>query len=219
MTKEGETHHGSVFFPLPDGSAVLYKLEGQAEAPGPVDTIARTFAAKANQVVELDVANWLKQPQRFRVDIRPAEGTDPSTKLGGHEHVDVPANQSRAYRLAFFAYKEATTNVDVYFINDKNGEYLFYKLSLTTTSSGVLDTISMQAPLRQLTSHALPLTNPLDVPVSFTATVNSTEVTVAPSVEVPAKGKVEFLDERPLPQETTSQPRSPRRARHLQLRL
>jgi len=65
----------------------------------------------------------------------------------------------------------------------------------------------MQAPLRQLTSHMLPLFNPLDEPVSFTASISNAEVTVPQSLEVPAKGKAELpIEFRPLlPQETTSQ--------------
>jgi hydrocephalus-inducing protein len=71
----------------------------------------------------------------------------------------------------------------------------------------VLDSIAMQAPLRQLTSHMLPLHNPLDAPVTFTASVNNAEVTVAPSITVDAGGKAELpIEWRPLlPKETTSQ--------------
>jgi hydrocephalus-inducing protein len=29
MTAEGQLHEGSVFFPIPDGSGLLYKLQGQ----------------------------------------------------------------------------------------------------------------------------------------------------------------------------------------------
>ena len=212
MTKENEEgevrkHQGTVFFPLPDGTAILYSLEGEADPPGPADTISQSLACKQAHILDLEVPNWLKLPQRFRVDIRPGEGTDPSTVLKGHEHVDVPAGQSRAFKLSYFAYKEGPTTGQVHFINDKTGEYVFYNLSLTGAPAGTLSSIPMQAPLRQLTSHMLPIANPLDVPVTFTATVNNPEVTVAPTLEVPANGKAEFpIEWRPLlPQETTSQ--------------
>jgi len=207
MSRDGEKHRGTVFFPLSDGSAILYSLEGEAEPPQPAESISRAFPCKSPQVIELEVKNWLKQPQRFRVDIRPAEGTDPSTRFSGHQHVDVPGGQSRDFRLSFYAYKEGTYNAEVHFVNDKTGEYLFYTLALKTEPAGTLDAISMQAPLRQLTSHMLPLTNPLDAPVTFTAAVNNPEVTVPPSLTVEANSKAELpIEWRPLlPKETTSQ--------------
>ena len=207
MTKDGEKHHGSIFLPLADGSAILYSLEGEAEPPQPADNISKAVACKQAHAVELEVSNWLKQPQRFRVDIRPAEGTDPSTNFSGHEHVDVPAGQSRLYRMAFYAFKEGTYNAEVHFINDKTGEYIYYKLSLKAEAAGVLDSIALQAPLRQLTSHMLPLSNPLPTPVTFTASVNNPEVSVPPSLTVDANSKAELpIEWRPLlPKETTSQ--------------
>jgi len=207
MTKEGAKHQGTVFFPLADGSAILYSLEGEAEPPQPADNISKAFACKNPQVVELPVSNWLKQPQRFRVDIRPAEGTDPSANFSGHEHVDVPAGQSRDFRMGFYAYKEGTYSAEVHFINDKTGEYLFYKLDLKAEPAGVLDSIALQAPLRQLTSHMLPVSNPLATAVTCTAAVNNPEVTVPASISVEPNSKAELpIEWRPLlTKETTSQ--------------
>ena len=151
--------------------------------------------------------NWLKQPQRFRVDIRPAEGTDPSAQFSGHEHVDVPAGQAREYRLGFYAYREGTYHAEVHFINDKTGEYVYYKLALKAEAPGVLDSIALQAPLRQLTSHMLPVVNPLPTPATFTVAVNNAEVTVPTSLTVDAHSKSTLAIEwRPLlPKEATSQ--------------
>jgi hydrocephalus-inducing protein len=41
MAEADKPHAGSLFFPLPDGSGLLYKLEGAAGPPGPVDTVKR----------------------------------------------------------------------------------------------------------------------------------------------------------------------------------
>jgi len=99
------------------------------------------------------------------------------------------------------------TTAEVHFINDKTGEYLFYTLSLKAETAGVLQTISMQAPLRQLTSHMLPLHNLLDVPTTFSASVNNGEVSVPGSITVEAGAKAELpIEWRPLLlKETTSQ--------------
>ena len=109
--------------------------------------------------------------------------------------------------MAFYAFKEGTYNAEVHFINDKTGEYIYYKLSLKAEAAGVLDSIALQAPLRQLTSHMLPLSNPLPTPVTFTASVNNPEVSVPPSLTVDANSKAELpIEWRPLlPKETTSQ--------------
>ena len=111
---------------------------------------------------------------RFVCDVSIFDGTQmaPATKFTGHQHLDVPAGQARAFKLGFYAYKEGTYSAEVHFINDKTGEYLFYKLDLKAEPAGVLDSIALQAPLRQLTSHLLPVSNPLATAVTFTAAVS-----------------------------------------------
>jgi len=201
-----QPHRGNAFFPLPDGTAILYSLEGTAEAPSAAGAITKALPCKQLHVVPLLVPNWLKQPQRFRVDIRVAT-KDVSTTLKGHETLDVPASLEREYALQFYAFKEGVTTAEVHFINDKTGEYLFYTLSLTAQAAGVLQRIPMQAPLRQLSTHMLPLHNPLADPVAFTASVANPEVAVPPSFTVQPNGKAEFpIQWRPLlPKETVSQ--------------
>ena len=88
-------------------------------------------------MLPLPVKNWLKVPQRFRVEIR-APDKDASTSLTGHEYVDVPASLSRDYQLTFYAYKEGTTQAEVHFINEKSGEFLFYKLVVQAQPAGAL---------------------------------------------------------------------------------
>ena len=121
MTAEGEKHEGTAFFALPDGSAIMHTLEGVAEPPMEAGTVAEQLPCKRSHLVPLAVKNWLKAPQRFRVEIR-APGKDASTELTGHEYVDVPASLSREYALSFFAYKEGVTNLEVHFLNEKSGE-------------------------------------------------------------------------------------------------
>src|SRR5262249_46579642 len=49
----------------------------------------------------------------------------------------------------------------------------------------VLSTIEMETPIRRATTHTLPLENPLDVPVTFTLSCDSDEISVS-SLTVPA---------------------------------
>ena len=63
----------------------------------------------------------------------------------------------------------------------------------------MLETIEMRVPLRQLTTHDLPLVNPLDVEATFTLSVDNAEVACPKSVTVPARGKgVAKVEWRPL---------------------
>ncbi|KAL1499824.1 hypothetical protein AB1Y20_012509 [Prymnesium parvum] len=198
MTAEGQKHEGTLFFPLPDGTAVLYKLEGVSERPQEAGVVSESVTCKQQRVLPLKVTNWLKIPQRFKVEIRAPEKEE-STQLKGHDNVDVPAGLSRDYMLSFYAYKEGVTNAEVHFINEKTGEYLFYKLQLKAQAAGVLETIELQAPLRQLTSRAISLSNPLDIPVTFSATVNNAEVSTPPNLVLQPKARSEFVVEwRPL---------------------
>ena len=70
MTAEGEKHEGTAFFALPDGSAIMHNLEGVAEPPMEAGVLAEQLPCKRTHLVPLAVRNWLKVPQRFRVEIR-----------------------------------------------------------------------------------------------------------------------------------------------------
>ena len=65
MTAEGKKHSGSIFFPLPDGSGLLYNLQGTAEAPKVSAKISREIPCKTPYVEMLNVTNWLSKPQRY----------------------------------------------------------------------------------------------------------------------------------------------------------
>ena len=87
----------------------------------------------------------------------------------------------------------------MHFLNEKSGEFLFYKLALTGSAAGALERIEMQAPLRQLSRHLLPLRNPLEAEVAFSASVDRADVSVPASLVVPAGGRAELpIEWRPL---------------------
>ena len=52
---------GSVFFPMPDGSRLLYNLIGTADGP--------KHTCKTSHVELLTVHNWVRQSQHFRAHI------------------------------------------------------------------------------------------------------------------------------------------------------
>ena len=55
---------GTVFFPLPDGSGLMYNVTGTADAPKPNAKMTRDVPCKTVYTEMLTVTNWLKKPQR-----------------------------------------------------------------------------------------------------------------------------------------------------------
>ncbi len=55
---------GSLFFALPDGGAVLYQLEGEAEGPEAASHTELETPAKTALAFTLPVTNWLRRAQR-----------------------------------------------------------------------------------------------------------------------------------------------------------
>lgn len=65
MTKKNaadqyDSHKGSLFFPLPNGTALLYKLNGIATEPEAEATLQETVQAKKSKFIIIPVKNWLK---------------------------------------------------------------------------------------------------------------------------------------------------------------
>lgn len=56
---------GSLFFALPDGGAVLYQLEGEAEGPEASSGMELETPAKTALAFTVPVANWLRRTQRY----------------------------------------------------------------------------------------------------------------------------------------------------------
>lgn len=63
-------HVGSIFLPLPDGQALVYSLEGESLPPTPVALPLQSYKAKVSHGYQIQVANWLKDSQRFDVTNR-----------------------------------------------------------------------------------------------------------------------------------------------------
>jgi hydrocephalus-inducing protein len=195
-----ETHQGSVFFALPNGQGILYRVNGVASEPELAGKIEKKTPAKEGLVIALPVQNWLKQAQRFHVSIErevpgpsgdavnvePVKGKkgkavaavvteptsdviEPSHFLRGADCVDVPALNSRDYKLNFLGYKEGVSQAAVRFTNLGTGEFVLYKVRIMVTAPGIQDSITLETPVRQSVQHLITLENPLsrDQPVTF----------------------------------------------------
>jgi len=56
-----QPHQGSLFFPLPNGTALLYNLKGIATAPQSEGLIQETVQARKQKNFIVKVKNWAKK--------------------------------------------------------------------------------------------------------------------------------------------------------------
>ena len=182
---EGGKHEGSVFFPLPDGSGILYKLIGVAEKPAPAAIITREIPCKTNHIEVLNIQNWLKRPQRFKVII---ELSRPDfVTLKGPEFVDVAPLMSKDYKLTFYSHKEGLTNAKVIFKNEQNQEYSYWNLTFKSTAPGVLSTLEMSTKARFPAIKEVSIFNPLSNSVTFIGSCQHGDINVPNTSIAPPK--------------------------------
>ncbi|KAK7891948.1 hypothetical protein WMY93_023911 [Mugilogobius chulae] len=191
MTSEGNKHLGSMFFSFPDGTGLLYSLQGTAEAPQAEDTIVLELPAKTQHTQLLSVYNWLLKPQRFCVslEIVKPEKSDATVSLSGLHFIDVPALTKRNYKLSFFTYKMGQYNTKVTFRSEVSGEYLFYLVTFKATTSQVLSTIELVTTVRQMVSGTVHIENPLPTNVSLTSECKCSDISVPLQHTVPRQSK------------------------------
>ncbi|XP_053479109.1 hydrocephalus-inducing protein homolog [Ictalurus furcatus] len=188
MTTDGKKHLGSMFFSFPDGSGMLYTLQGTAEPPKAMSTISHEVPCKTSYTEIVPVHNWLSKPQRFHaiVEMIKPERPDSTISLKGLDYVDVSALTKRNYKISFFSYKECQCNAKLTFKNEATGEYQFYYLNFKATPPGVIRTIEMVTVVRQMTSDCVNLENPLPTNLLFTTECRNTDVNMQSQFSVPA---------------------------------
>jgi hydrocephalus-inducing protein len=133
MTKKNaadqyDAHKGSLFFPLPNGTALLYKLNGIATEPDSEGLIQETVVAKKSKFIVIPVKNWLKQDQRFKVTWQMDGEADPTTFIRGANMLDVAGESNKDFKLNFLTYKVGTYKFTITFKNESSGEFLLYKV-------------------------------------------------------------------------------------------
>ncbi|XP_074644164.1 hydrocephalus-inducing protein homolog [Tubulanus polymorphus] len=194
MTAEGKKHLGTVFFPLPDGTGLLYNVQGTAEPPKPNSRINRDIPCKTSYTELLSVNNWLKKPQRFKVrfEMMKPDKLDLGTTLKGLDYIDVPGNNNKDYRLNYYAHKEGQSQFKVVFTNESTGEYQFYEITFKSVRPGVISTVNLSTPVRQSVQNIILLENPLTQAVTFNATCPVTEILMPTQLQVPAQSEGAF---------------------------
>merc|ERR1712159_277173 len=189
MTLE-KKHTGNIFFPLPDGTGLLYSLIGNADQPKFAGTFTEEVPCKTHITKLLQVENWLTRSQRFKVTIDPIkpDKLDNSIRLPDkQEYIDVGPNETCDYKLNFYAYKDTTCTLKVSFKNEKTGEFLFYSVTFKAVQrpDNILESIKLTCPVRRSIQKKIILKNPLPYQLTFTTECKVGDIYLPPTVNVP----------------------------------
>jgi hydrocephalus-inducing protein len=190
-----EKHRGTIFVGTPDGSALLYSLEGVALPIKANQRLEAQVPCKKQHVQKVPLKNWLHSKQRFDVKmdlVNPAPGTAAAQgiTLQGVNTLDLPGGVEREYRFNIYAYHEGSALVNVRFTSQETGEYIIFEVALKFCAPEKLATINLEAACRQTARHKIAVANPLDTPAKFTGSCSNPYVRFSPdSVDVPAKGE------------------------------
>ncbi|KAJ0401033.1 hypothetical protein P43SY_009913 [Pythium insidiosum] len=154
-----EQHEGSIFCAVPDGSALVYHLFGKATAPAPVASLSFTTPAKKSLPISIAVTNWLKATQQFNVELTIPQDNRSVIVQGAPSFV-VQAGSTRNYHMKFFSFTECVVALGVRFVNPTNGEYLHYDVSVSATRAAEVETLHLEAPVRQSVRKTVAIENP-----------------------------------------------------------
>uniref|UniRef100_A0A2K6KCF4 HYDIN axonemal central pair apparatus protein n=1 Tax=Rhinopithecus bieti TaxID=61621 RepID=A0A2K6KCF4_RHIBE len=194
MNLENRKHQGTLFFPLPDGTGWLYALHGTSELPKAVASIYREVPCKTPYTELLLITNWLNKPQRFRVivEILKPEKPDLSITMKGLDYIDVLSGSKKDYKLNFFSHKEGMYTAKVIFRNEVTNEFLYYNVSFRVIPSGIIKTIEMVTPVRQVASASIKLENPLPYSVTFSTECRMPDIALPSQFVVPPNSEGTF---------------------------
>jgi len=162
-------HTGQLFVALPDGSAQLYKLRGIAGAPECSGEVTVETPAKKPATVTLKVKNWLAETQSLNVTVNLTDMPTPASFIVAANVTEIGPNGTKEFPLRFVSFTEGTSKGTITFTNPVTQEYCFFELTAKTTMPEVLETISIESPVRQTARYIITVENPLpaDIPVSM----------------------------------------------------
>jgi hydrocephalus-inducing protein len=115
--EEPTTHNGSLFFPLPNGTALLYRLQGTASAPATEGVIQSKVKAKKSKSIIIPVKNWSRLGQRFLVSWTVQGNQDPGLFIRGANALDIGPNLTKEYKVNFLSLKNGQYKFTVKFLS------------------------------------------------------------------------------------------------------
>lgn len=194
LTMTGDSpHQGSLFFPLPDGTALVFNLVGVAKPPRPSDTILKEIKAKVAQILILPVKNWLEITQRFEVKWDLEGENDPAILIRGANTIDAPGYSTKEYKLNFLTYKTGLTKFKVTFTNPATKEYIFFNIEMKATQQELQGTVELIGSVREVVSKIITIANPLSTPIEISRNMiqcDNDYVLIEPDwLEIPSKSE------------------------------
>lgn len=171
---EDVPHTGNLFFPLPNGKALLYTLIGVSTEPECEDTITETVQARKPTNIVIPVRNWARTTQRFESDNKVDGDEDPSLFIRGANMFDISGNMSKGYKLKFMAMRAGVYKLNCTFKVAATGEYVFYRVNVTVEETSEVETIELVSPIRESVSHGIVMENP----TSETVTISQNQFTI-----------------------------------------
>ena len=136
-------HQGSLFFPLPNGTALLYNLNGVATPPESEGAITETIVAKKQRNFIVQVKNWSKQTQRYSATWEVEGDSQPGLFIRGANTFDVAGESHKDYKLNFLALRAGVYKFKSTFMAKDSGEYLFYTFQITVEDNPEVETIEL----------------------------------------------------------------------------
>jgi len=144
-------HQGSLFFPLPNGTALLYNLLGVATEPESEGLISETVSAKHQKNLLVAVKDQDKKTQRFTAEWT-VEGDSQSLFIRGAKMFDVAGESHKDYKLNFLALRSGLYKFKTTFRNQQTGEYQFYDFAITVEDNKDVETFELISPIRESVS-------------------------------------------------------------------
>lgn len=200
---EDITHKGSIFFPLPNGNALLYNLNGVSTEPTEEGSITQNVPARKQQNFLVKVNNSFKALRRFTASWKVENADNKGLFIRGSSIIDVDGEGSKDYKLNFLALKAGVYKFKLTFLIKESGEYMFYNFAITVDESQEIEEIHLVSPIREVTTHQVCIENPTDTEVKiersqFTLTNDYIELQPDTMVLKPHEAKEFTIKYRPL---------------------
>lgn len=167
-------HQASLFFPIPDGTALMYKLSGRSSPAPALETYDLNTKAKKNLVHLIPIKNWLKTSQRFNVSWV-FEAEEKSVFINAATIFDVAGSSNKDYKLSVYALKACNVKFTLFFRNPATHEFISFKINLTVTPADAMANIELSSLVRETTHKLITLENPLPNPIEIKADMISVE--------------------------------------------
>jgi len=160
-------HKASLFFPLPNGNALLYALEGVSSEPEREDLIVETVTARKPQNLIVPVKNYSKTTQRFTAAWEVENAEDTTLFLKGANLFDVPSESHKDYKLNFEALRAGTQKFKLTFTEQDSGEYQFFQFEIKVEDNKEVEELELVSAIRESISHPVVIENPTSEEVSI----------------------------------------------------